>query len=83
MFTLDKTREKFNNLSIKDRGLLVIKFGELVLVTHLTSFKICVYEINSNFVEVWYNWKLKEIQRIRIPNYEEMDLHLKSIKLKI
>lgn len=77
------TAIKFNSLTLEKQSNLINCYGHWIWFTDYQHYRISVFEINGEIVEVWYDLRERAIWRIRIPDYEELDIHLKRIKLNI
>lgn len=78
-----KAIQKFNNLDLCEKSSLVSNYGKWVWYTDTQMFRISVFELEGELVEVWYNVVFSLIEKIRIPTYKELGIHLSGIKLPL
>lgn len=81
----DKTKqiEQFNSLPMDKKGNLVDCYGHWIWYLDFKNFRISIFELEGEVVEVWYNMVSHKINRIRIPSYKDLDLYLSYIKLPL
>lgn len=77
-----ETATQFNKLSLSKKKQLLDAYGHWVWFTDYNEYRISVFEIEGEIVEVWYHVYEKYIWRIRIPTYAELDIHLRAIRIQ-
>ena len=80
---MTEAAKRFNKLSMRKRSSLLDQFGHWIWFTDYQNYRISLFEIDGEFVEVWYDHQKRNISQIRIPEYEQMDIHLHSITLPL
>ena len=75
--------QRFNNLSLSDKCTLVTNYGKWLWWVSTEGFRISVFELEGEIVEVWYNITSRTIRGIRIPSYKDLDIHISHISLPI
>lgn len=78
----DTARKKFNNLTLQEKSNLITSYGKTLWFTDYNEFRISVFELEGEIVEVWYHVYQRTIRQIRIPNYEQLDIHLHCVQLQ-
>lgn len=78
---MNQVAKRFNKLSESDKAGLIDAHGHWLWFTDYGAYRITLFELESEFVEVWYDYYARRIWRIRMPSYNELDIHLKSITL--
>lgn len=72
-------RKQFNELSLSDKAWLVYEFGEFLVTIEYYNHKIHLYELNSHFIEIYFNVVLKQVDRISVAEYSDLDKYLSRI----
>ena len=73
---------KFNSLSIAEKATLVNNYGKTIHFTDYKGYRVSVFEIDAAIIEVWYDLEARAIWRIRMPKYEELDIHLTNLNFR-
>lgn len=85
MTELQKLMSEFNTLPITQRFELVHKHGRPVIRTQAIwlrqPYQINLYIVGNQYVEIWYNMKKADIDIVRVPMHEELEVHLMEIRL--
>lgn len=80
---LETDRQRFNHLSSAAREVLVYKYGEFLMRSNTEYYRVDLYALRNQMVEVWWNRNTRLIENIYIPTLEEMDLHTDRINISI
>jgi hypothetical protein len=70
---------KFNELTLTDKALLMAEFGAYLESIEFYDYWVHLYSLNSHFIEVYYNILTKQIERISLVDYRELDKYLSRI----
>lgn len=70
---------RFNELPITDKALLVAEFGCFLQSIEFYDFRVHLYALNSNFIEVYYNILTRQVEKISLAHYGELDKYLTRI----
>lgn len=70
---------RFNDLTLVDKAWLVYEFGRHLLSIEYYDYRIHLYALNSDFVEIHYNIDTRQIDRISLASYAELDKYLSRI----
>lgn len=73
--------EKFNNLYLGQKCSLVQNYGKWIFYTDTSLYRVSVFELEGELVEVWYNLSERFIARVRMPTYQQLDKHLEKITI--
>lgn len=73
----------FNKLPLTEKALLIAEFGIYLDSLEFYSYWIHLYSIHSHFIEVYFNTKTKQIDKISMPEYEDLDKYLSKIFLNV
>lgn len=73
----------FNQLPLSERCNLVNCYGKTVMWTDYNEYRITLYEIDCELIEVWFDIYNSCIYDVRIPSYNQLDIHLHGIKFII
>ena len=73
---------RFNELSMHDKALLVDDFATELCSIEFYDHRIFLYDLNGNFVEAYHNIDTREIERISIANYSDLDKFLTRIRIQ-
>jgi hypothetical protein len=72
---------RFNELPITDKALLVAEFGNFLQSIEFYDYRVHLYALNSHFIEVYYNILTRQVERISLADYNELDKYLSRIIL--
>ena len=70
---------RFNELTLVDKAWLVSEFGELVMSIEHYDHRIFLYSLNCHFIELHRNIQSRQIDKICIAGYKELDKYLSRI----
>jgi hypothetical protein len=70
---------KFNELTLTDKALLMAEFGAYLESIEFYDYWVHLYSLNSHFIEVYYNILTKQIEKISLVDYRELDKYLSRI----
>jgi len=70
---------RFNELTLVDKAWLVSEFGELLLSIEYYDHRIFLFSLNSHFVEMYQNIESRQIEKICVAGYKELDKYLSRI----
>lgn len=79
----EAVQHRFNKLSLAKKSMLVDRFGKWLWFTETGTYRVSVYSIRGEIIEVWFDYRSRTIRHIRIPSYKDLDVHLKEIKLPL
>lgn len=71
----------FNNLPIIEKALLLTEFGTYLESIEGSNHWIHLYSMNHHFFEVHYDLTTRQIDRISLIKYEDVDIYLSGIIL--
>lgn len=69
----------FDYLTLRDKALIVDEFGDLLTSIEYYDDRIYLFSLNGHFVEVHQNIDHRQIHKISIASYREMDKYLSRI----
>lgn len=72
---------KFNELPITDKALIVAEYGMFMQSVEFYDYRVHLYTLNSQFIEVYYNILTRQVENITLVTYSEMDKYLVRIVL--
>jgi hypothetical protein len=72
----------FNELSMTDKSLLVAEFGCHLEAIEFYDYWIHLYSLHQHFIELHYNVGTRQIDKIRMCNYLDLDKYLDRILIK-
>jgi hypothetical protein len=72
---------QFNNLTMVDRAWLIYDFGEFLMSIEYYDYRINLYSLNSQFIEMFQNIDSRQIEKIQIASYNGLDKYLDRILL--
>jgi uncharacterized protein YggT (Ycf19 family) len=72
----------FNELPLTDKAILVAEFGTLVTSIEFYDYWVHLYTLNNNFIEVYYNMQTRQIDRITLATYDEIDKFILNVDLR-
>lgn len=78
---MSKPAIKFNELSIADKALLVAEYGQFLLSTEYYNYRVHLYTLNGDFIEVFYNIMTRQVEAIALAAYDDLDKHIQRIHL--
>jgi hypothetical protein len=70
---------QFNNLTMVDRAWLVYDFGEFLMSIEYYDYRINLYSLNGQFIEIFQNIETRQIERIQGVSYKGIDKYLSRI----
>lgn len=73
----------FNKLSLTDKALLIAEFGIYLNSIEFHCYWLHLYSINSDFIEVHFNNITKQVDKISMLEYEDLDKYLSRIFLNV
>jgi hypothetical protein len=76
-------QERFNQLSLEDRASVFRAFAKFVSHTDVDLYRVQLYELEGHFIEVWFDPIKNKVEKLVMPDYEELDKHLDNITLQI
>ena len=72
---------QFNNLTMVDRAWLTYEFGEFLMSIEYYDYRINLYSLNGEFIELFQNIDSRQIERIQVASYNGLDKYLSRILL--
>jgi hypothetical protein len=73
---------KFNELPLPDKALLMAEFGNYLESIEFYDYWVHLYSLHSNFIEVYYNIHTRQIEKISMVEYQDLDKYLNRILIK-
>jgi hypothetical protein len=73
---------KFNELSVIDRALLVAEFGHFIKSCEYNEYRVHLYRINHQYIEVYYNIYTRCVENILLAKYADLDKHIINVDLR-
>ena len=70
---------RFNELTLVDKAWLVSEFGKLLVSIEYYDHRIFLYSLNSHFIELHQNIDSRQMDRICIADYKDLDKYLSRI----
>lgn len=70
---------KFNELTLTDKALLLAEFGSYLDSIEFYDYWLHLYSLNSQLIEVWYNIHSKQIEKIDLISYKDLDRYTSKI----
>jgi hypothetical protein len=70
---------RFNELPLTDKALLIAEFGKYLESIEFYDYWIHLYSLHSNFIEIYYNINTRQIDKISLVSYNELDKYLNRI----
>jgi hypothetical protein len=71
----------FNDLTVKDKLLLIEDFGVQLCSIEFYDHRIFLYALNTLFVEAYLNIETKAVERITIAEYADLDKFLSRVSI--
>jgi hypothetical protein len=71
----------FNDLSMHDKTLLVTDFATELCSIEFYDHRIYLYSLNSLFIEAYHNIETREIERIAVAKYSDLDKFISRVRL--
>jgi hypothetical protein len=72
---------RFNELPITDKALLVAEFGSFLQSIEFYDYRVHLYALNSHFIEVYYNILTRQVEKISLADYTDLDKYMPRILL--
>jgi hypothetical protein len=72
---------KFNELPLTDKALLIAEFGNYLESIEFYDYWIHLYALHSHFIEIYYNIHTRQIDKISLVDYCDLDKYLNRIVL--
>jgi hypothetical protein len=73
---------KFNELPMTDKALLMAEFGEYLESVEFYDYWVHLYTLHGNFVEIYYNIHTRQIDKIILVDYKDLDKYLSRITIQ-
>jgi hypothetical protein len=75
---------KFNELPIEQRLVLMIEYGSYTGESfEFYDYWRHLYMFNSHFIEIWYNTHTRQIEKVVMLNYKDLDKYTDRMILLI
>lgn len=76
-------KEEFNALTLTEKVKVLYLHGSFVVGIRYYSYKVNLYLLGKDFIEVFYNHKLDQIERVDFleRNHTRMKFYLDQIKI--
>ena len=73
---------KFNELPLPDKALLMAEFGAYLESIEYYDHWVHLYSLHSHFIEVYYNTQTRQIEKIALAEYRDLDKYLSRIVIR-
>lgn len=73
---------RFNELALPDKAVLIAEFGNYLESIEYYDYWIHLYNLHENFIEIFYNINTKQIDKITLASYADLDKYLSRILIK-
>lgn len=70
---------RFNELTLVDKAWLVAEFGQQLLSIEYYDHRIRLFSLNASFIEIYQNIQTRQIDRISMATYRDIDKYLSRI----
>jgi hypothetical protein len=70
---------RFNELPLTDKALLIAEFGNYLESIEYYDYWIHLYALNAHFIEIYYNIHTRQIDKISLVTYTDLDKYLNRI----
>jgi hypothetical protein len=70
---------RFNELTMVDKVWLTYEFGDFLMSIEYYNYKIYLYALNSQFIELYQNIKTRQIETIIVAIYGALDKYANRI----
>ena len=75
-------QNKFNDLTLPDKALIIAEYGIFISQQQYYDYRVHLYSLHRNFVEVFYNCLTRHIERITLmTDLRDIDKYLVNITL--
>lgn len=74
-------QNKFNDLPLDEKVLIVSEYAKFLMTLEIIGYRIHLYSLNNNFVEVHHNLASREVERITIIDFSALDKYLNRINV--
>lgn len=72
----------FNNLSLRDKTLLIDDVATHLLSIEFYDHRVHLYSLNNLFIEAYHNIETRQIDRISVAQTGDLDKYLAQITLQ-
>lgn len=73
---------RFNELTLVDKAWLVAEFGQQLLSIEYYDHRIHLFSLNDSFIEIYQNIDTRQIDRISLATYKDIDKYLSRILIR-
>jgi len=73
---------KFNELPLPDKALLMAEFGTYLESIEFYDYWIHLYALHAHLIEVYYNTQTRQIEKISMAEYKDLDKYLSRIIIR-
>jgi hypothetical protein len=70
---------KFDDLSLADKAFLINEFAHPLVSIEYYDYRIHLFSLNNHFVELFQNVGTRQIHKISIASYSDLDKYLSRI----
>jgi len=74
-------QNKFNDLPLDEKVLIISEYAKFLLTVEIIGYRMHLYSLNHNYVEVRHSLLSREVETISIIGYKELDKYLNRISL--
>lgn len=72
-------QNKFNDLPLQEKVLIISEYAEFLMTVEVIGYRIHLYSLNSHFVEAHHNLSTREVDKILITSYADLDRFLARV----
>lgn len=73
---------RFDNLTMVDKAWLVYEFGDFLMSIEYYDYRVRLYALNSQFIELFENIGTRQIERIQVASQDGLDKYLSRILIR-
>ena len=74
--------EDFHCLDLRERANLILTKGQHLLTTNFYGASVKLYNLQANFVEVYYHPVTGKIMRVSFAAANDLNKHLEKIRIR-
>ena len=75
--------EDFHCLDLRERARLILKKGQHLVTTDFYGASVKLYHLKMRFVEIYYHPVTHKIMRVSIASAEDLNKHLRAIRVGV
>lgn len=78
---MNSPKDQFNKLSITDKAILIAEFATFIQSVEYYDYRVHLYTMNNQYLEVYYNLYNRAVEEIKIADYKDLDKYTLKIQL--